>query len=397
MIAATLAFVRHYDLRCLGARRWSTVATLLGVALVVAAFCSLLSLADSLRRALLVTADPHNVIVLAEGATAESNSALSNADAARLTTIPHVGQSAQGRPLVSPEIVVQTTVARHGAAGATASVGVRGVDQNVAFAVHSDIKLTAGRWFQPGSDELVVGQTAARQFEPCQIGQKLECVGRTFEIVGVFSAGGGAHESEYWGHVSNVGAAYRRDRYSSAVIRLDTAEPSVVDEAARRITLADVALRGVSEPAYYGAETANARIVQGLALLTVAIMGIGAIFASMNAMHSALIGRTREIGMLRAIGFSARRIATGLIFESLVIAFCGGVLGCLVSAMLSWIGGTSDLVGTATFTSVAFELRPSLRAVTASLGVAAAIGLLGGIWPARRAARLPVVRALHVS
>jgi len=397
MIASTLAFVRSYHVRCLGARRWGTLATLLGVALVVAAFCSLLSLADSLRRALLITADPHNVIVLAEGATAESNSALSNPEVARLSTIPHIAQSADGRPLVSPEIVVQTSVARRGAGGAMASVGVRGVDQSVAFAVHPDLKLTAGRWFRPGSDELVVGETAARQFDPSRIGQKLECVGRTFEIVGIFSARGGAHESEYWGHVSNVGAAYRRDRYSSAVIRLDTADRRDVDEAARRITLADVALRGVSEPAYYGAETANARIVQGLALLTVAIMGVGAVFASMNAMHSALVGRTREIGMLRAIGFSASRIATGLVVESLIIALCGGLLGCVISAVLFWIGGTGDLVGTATFTSVAFKLRPSWRAVAASLGVALAIGLLGGLWPARRAARLPVVRALHVA
>lgn len=380
------------------ARRWSTLATVLGIALVVGVFCSLLSLADGLRRALLVTADAHNVIVLAEGATAESSSSVSNAEAARLWTVPDVARDASGQPLVSCEVIVQTSVTRRGdRSETTALAAVRGVDLEAARAVHDGIKLVAGRWFQVGRDEVTVGQTAAARFHPGRIGQELACGGRTFEIVGVFSAGGGAHESEYWGYISNVQAAYQRDRYSSVVVRLDTTDATAAAAAIDWIGAGHVALHAMTEPAYFGTQMSNARVVQGLALLVVAIMGVGAVFAAMNTMYTALAGRTREIGMLRAIGFPKATITIGLIAESTAIALIGGVLGCVASAVLVLALGTSDLVGTQTFTSVAFAMRPSPPATAVSLGVAVTIGVLGGVWPARRAVRTSIVQTLRVA
>jgi len=392
-----MSLVLHYNVRQLHVRPWSTVATLSSVALVIGVFCYMLVFADGLRRTLAVTADPRNLIVLAEGATAESNSAVSHDDAVRLAAVPHLAVDPRGRPLVSPEVVVQTNVARRNDdSGALAGVAVRGVDLDVATTVHPSVMLVEGRWFRPGSDEIVVGYAAARQFRQGSIGAIVECGDRRFELVGIFRAAGGAHESEFWGHVSNVAAAYRRDMYSCAILRLKSADESVVRETVDRIASSTVALRAVPEGSYYAGQTENARIVQSLAWMILAIMSVGAVFAAMNVTHSALVGRKHEIGMLRALGFSRRRLMMGLVGESTVVALAGGLLGCAVVAFLIAVGGgTRDLVGTTTFTSVAFTLRLRAVHVVASLAVAAAIGVLGGVWPSHRATCTPVVQSLR--
>lgn len=396
MFSARLA--THYHLRSLSQRRWSMIATLLGVALVVGVFCYLLSFANGLRRALAVSGDARNVLVIAEGATAESNSAVTHEEVGRLMTVPHVAIE-NGRTLVSPEVVVQTNVTRRGdAGGAFASVAVRGVDLDVATQVRARVKLTEGRWFRAGQDELVVGAAAARQFNAGAIGARLECGDRTFDVVGVFAAGSGAHESEFWGHVSNVAAAYKRDMYSTAVVRLDSTEDAARRAALARIASSGVALRGVPEQDYYAAQTQNARVVRDLALVIVAAMGFGAVFAAMNAMHAAIARRGREIAMLRAIGFAPRRIARGLIGESILVTLTGGLLGCAACSAYVWLtDATRDLVGTTTFTSVAFSVRTSAVEILYSLAVAVVIGLLGGWWPARRATRVPITQAIRAA
>jgi len=389
----------RYNLRQLGVRRGNTLATLASVALVVGVFCYLLSFAEGLRTTLGVTADPHNLVVLAEGATAESNSAVTHDDAARLATLPHLALDATGRPLVSPEVVVQTNVTRRGDEHAAfAGVAVRGVDLEVALSVHPAITLTEGRWFRSGLDELVVGGAAGRRFVQGTLGERIECGNSTFTVVGTFSAAGGAHESEFWGYVSNVAAAYRRDMYSCAVVRLNSTDGFAVQEAVDRVTSSSIALRAAGEGEYFAGQTENARIIRNMALVIVMVMGIGAVFAAMNALHSALSGRTREIGMLRALGYSRRALMVGLVAESIAAAVAGGVLGCGAAAIfILYDGGSRDLVGTTTFTSVAFTFRVRAAQVVFSLLVACAIGVFGGLWPAYRALRKPVVEALRTA
>ena len=318
-------------------------------------------------------------------------------EAQRLEGLPQAACSALGRPLVSFEYIVQTDVARRGDSSRTcASVAIRGVDPEIAPLVHTDVQLTEGRWFEPGTNELVVGVTAARQFVQGGLGASVDCGERTFTVVGVFRAGGGVHESEFWGYAPNVADAYRRAAFSSATVRLPSAEPAVVAAASERIAAAGIALRAVAEPEYFAGQTQSARALEGLALVLVVIMGIGAVFAATNTMYAAVAGRTREIGTLRAIGFSGRQIMLGVFVESLTIAVGGGVLGCLGCAAMIWLDqSTKDLVGTVTFTSVAFALGLSVRNVVWSLAVAVIIGLVGGIWPARAASRLAVVTALR--
>lgn len=389
-----------YNLRNLRVRRLGTAATVLGVALVVSVFCYLLCLADGLGRALALSGDAHNLVVLAEHATAESNSAVFHPDVQRLATVPGLDCDEAGRPLVSAEYVVHTDVLRRRRPrAAPAGIVVRGVELEVATRVRPDVRLVEGRWFAPGSAELVVGRCAQRQFAGLEIGSRLACGDREFRIVGVFVAGGNARESELWGHASNVADACRRTAYSAAVVRLRSPDAAIVAAARERIRSACVGLRAVPEPEYYGSQAQSAGLLRRSALALVALMSVAAVLAATNTMLSSVAGRTRELGMLRALGFSPATVCAGIVLESLAVALLGGVLGCTACALLITLAGrTHDFVGTlSTYTSVAFTIHLRAPNVLASLGVAAAVGLLGGLWPARAAVRVPVVAALRAT
>lgn len=389
----------RYALANVRVRGSRAALTGLSVSLVVAVFCYLLCFADGLRGALAHSGDDRNLIVLAEPATAESNSALWQDQLQKLKGLPQAALDSHGRPLVSPEVVVQTGVTRRGDdSAASATIAVRGIDPEPALLIHTDVQLVAGRWFAPGADELVVGLAAARQFSEGALGATLTCGERSFTVVGLFSARGGVHESEFWGYSSNIADAYRRTLFSSAVVRLQSADAACVAEASQRIAAAGIALRAVAEPAYFAGQTQSARALEVLALILVVIMGSGAVFAAMNTMYSAVAGRTREIGTLRALGFSRARVMLVILGESLTIALGGGVLGCLAcAAYIRLDGGARDLVGTATFTSVAFTVVLTGLNVGRSLAIAALVGLFGGFWPARAACRLSIVRALRIA
>ncbi len=387
----------RYPLLNLFARPGRALATIAGVGLVAAVLCYLLCLSTGLRDALLRNADPRILIVLAEASTAESNSALALDDIHRLTSVPGLDTDDHGRPLVSPELVVMLGLARRSdPSGSEANVLVRGVEGDVAQAVHREVRLVAGRWFRPGADELVVGAAAARQFSPGSIGTRLVCGSRTFEIVGEFAAAGTAHESEFWGPRPNVAAAFQRAGLSSAALRLSSASPDSARVALSAITGAAIGLRAFREPDYFAGEAGNARLLEGLAAGLASVMGLGAIFAALNTMYAAVAARTREIGMLRAIGFTPRRILVVFVGEALALALLGGFLGCLLCALRIWTThGLQDLVGSSNYTAVAFQLRLAPTSVALALAVAALIGLIGGFAPARAASRLPVPLALR--
>jgi ABC-type antimicrobial peptide transport system permease subunit len=394
MRAATLVL---YASRNLHLRRGRTLLTVLGIALVTGVFCYLLCLAGGLRRALTQTGDAHNLIVLAEGATAESNSALTSDDVQRLKGLPPVARDPAGRAVVSPEYVAQMRVARRNDGRlATTDVVVRGVDLDVALRVRPNVRIEAGRWFRPGSNELVVGRTAAQQFQEGAIGAPVECGKTVFIVVGAFSAGGGAYESEFWGHQSNVADAYARTEFSSAAVRLLSSDPKSVEDAVVRVASAAVALRAIPERAYFATLTRNANVLEGMALALVGMMAVGAVFAAMNTMYAAVAGRTREFAVLRAIGYRPGAVLLGVFAESLALAILGGIAGCAgAAAVIALDRGTRDLVGTATFTSVAFQLQFTAASAGWSILVAIVIGLLSGFWPARTASRMSVVQALR--
>ncbi len=387
----------RYPLLYLVVRPARALVTLLGIALVAGVVCYLLSLAAGLRTALMWHADPRVTIVVAEAATAESNSAIRLDEIHRLSSVPGLAQDEHGRPLVSPEIIDLLAVTRRSEpTGPETNVLVRGVDTELALAVHQDVHLVAGRWFEPGTDELVVGAAAARQFAQATLGSTLTCGSHTFRIVGTFAAAGTAHESELWGWRANTSAAFHRTGVSSAAIRLCSADPATTQAAVDYISGAAVGLRAIPEPAYFAAQAGNARLLELLAAGLGLVMGIGAVFAAMNTMYAAVAARTREIGMLRAIGFTPGRIVAVFLGEALALTVAGGVLGCLLCGLRIWSdSGLRDLVGSNTYTSVAFQMRLSPLSVALSLAVAALIGLVGGYVPARAAGRVPVTVALR--
>jgi len=317
----------------------------------------------------------------------------------RLASVPGVACDEAGRPLVSAEYLVHIDIRRRrDPQAAPAGILVRGLDLQIATRVRPEVRLVAGRWFAPGAAELIVGRSAQQQFAGLEIGSRLTCGDREFQIVGTFTAGGSALESELWGHASNVADACRRTTCSAAVVRLTSAEGRVVAAARERIGSACVGLRAVAEPQYYGAQARSAGLLRRSALVLVALMrSAAAVLAATNTMLSSVAGRTRELGVLRALGFSPGAVCAGVVLESVAIALPGGVLGCLAcAAMIALAGRTYDFVGMmSTYTSVAFTVRLSAVNLLASLGVATVVGVLGGLWPARAAVRVPVVNALR--
>ena len=384
----------RYAARQVVARLRQNFLTVVCVGLVVAVFGYLLSISDGLRKALRLTADSALVIVLAEPATAESNSAISHEDAQKLAAVPGVALGRAGQPCVSCEYVVQADVHRPG--GSRASAIVRGVDPSVALQVRPAVKVINGRWFNPGSDELVVGRTAALQFLEGRAGKKLLCGDRLFEVVGVIDSGGGVHESEFWGYAPNIKQAYRRTMYSSATLRLENSDADHVAAVCERIGSACVALRGVHSPAYYESQGRGAVMIERLNMGLVLLMGLGAVFAAANMMHATVASRTRELGVLRAIGFSPRQVLVAVILESLLLSLIGGAVGAVLCGLwLTILHPSKDLVSSATFSSLAFRVSYSLKCAGWSLAIAAIIGLAGGIWPARSAGRLSITSALR--
>lgn len=366
------------------------------VAIVAGVLCYLLSLTDSLHQALRHETDPRNVIVLAEASTAESNSGFPFDRLHLLKGVPGIAQDADGAPLVSPELLAPLRIARRNVAHQFVNVALRGVDLEVAQQVHTRVRLVTGRWFEAGADELVVGSAAQRRMAGTELGDVVAVGIHRFRIVGVFEAGGGSHESELWGRRTNVGAALQRAGLSSATLRLASDDGQTVAGVLRHISAAGIGLRPIREPDYFSNQTASGRLLDALAGALAVIMAVGAIFAAVNTMYAAVAGRRREIGILRAIGFSQRRILLSFLFEATMIGLLGGLLGCgLCWLVFQMETGLRDLTGPNIFISVAFALRLSQRAVGVAILAGFLIGLLGGLAPAWAASRVLIVRALR--
>ena len=394
-VAAIIATLR-YSLLSLRAHATRVGLTAAAVGVVSGVLCYLLSLTDCLHQALRHETDPRNVIVLAEASTAESNSGFPFDRMQLLKGIPGVARDGDGAALVSGELLAPLRIARRDAANQHVNVALRGVDLEPAQKVHTRVRLVAGRWFDAGADELVVGRAAQRRMAGTELGDEILVGAHRFRIVGVLEAGGGAHESEFWGRRANIGAALQRAGLSSATLRLGSDDPQTISDVQRQISAANIGLRPIRESDYFSNQTASGRLLEALAGGLALIMAVGAIFAAVNTMYAAVAGRTREIGVLRAIGFSRRRVLLGFLFESAMIGLLGGLAGCAICwAVLQMESGLRDLTGPNLFISVAFALRVTQRAFGLGLLAGILIGVLGGLAPAWAASRVMVVRALR--
>jgi putative ABC transport system permease protein len=388
-----MALPLSYNIRNIAVRWQVTALAVGGIALVVAVLLVLTAMANGFRVALRATGSTQNAIVTQRGSTAELTSGMSRDTANTILVDSRVARDGQGRPLASPEIVLVASLPRRGATGAPeVNVTVRGVSA-MAFQVRQGLKIVQGRQFTPGLYELVVGKQAAERYEGAQIGSTIKLQRRSWQVVGIFSSEGSGFESEVWGDVDAMGGAFNRSNgYQSLTLRLkDPSGAARFDAELQKNPAMQVQLQG--ERDFYEKQAGQtATTLTILAVFVGVVMGIGAIFGAMNTMYGLVASRTREIGTLRALGFSRLSIMAAFIIESAVLALIAGVVGCLLALPVNFLSGAT---GGANFSQVAFAFRISGLWLVVAIIAAVCMGVFGGMLPSFRAARTPITAALR--
>ncbi len=371
-----------YNVRSLVVRRVGTAMTILGVALTVAVFVSVLALVHGLHNTYTDTGDPLNLIAIREGSQAETNSFF-NRD------IKGIIETLEGVWTVSGEVIILINHPRID--GSDANVIVRGVSVEAA-GLRPGMEIVEGRMFRTGVGEVIVSRSVSNRFEGARLGDKIR-IGRVdWDIVGVFDAGRTAYDSEIWGSYNEVSGEFERPIYSSLLIRV-TDEASIPGLQQRIADDRRLQLDAFREIDYFRAQTSAATPIQIIGTFIAIIMAIGSSFAVMNTMYAATAYRTREIATLRLLGFRRRSIMASFFLESLILALAGGVVGCLMALPVNGI--STGTLNFASFSEVLFEFRITRDLLTQGMIFAAIMGIAGGILPARLAARLPIVRALR--
>lgn len=386
--------VTWLNLRTLPRRLGSSAATVIGVAGVVLVFVAVLSIAEGFRQTLTQTGEAENVIILRAGANDEMSSGLDLESTRIIQNAPGLARTSSG-PAASAELYVVVDVPKKGT-GTPANVPLRGVSP-AAFDVRGGVEITSGRTFEPGRNEVIVGEAAARQFEGLEVGRELAWGENVWQVVGHFSTGGTVADSEIWTDAKVLQPAYRRgSTYQSVQVRLASADEAVYQRFKDTLT-ADPRLDVSVAPAaefYAGQSTLITNLINGLGIVIAVLMGFGAVFGALNTMYTAVSARSREIATLRALGFGALPVVISVLIEALVLAAVGGVLGAAI-ALVAFDGLETATINWQTFSQVAFSFTVTPELMLGGLVYALVMGLVGGLFPAVRAARLPVATALR--
>jgi putative ABC transport system permease protein len=380
------------NIRSIPQRLGSSAVAIIGIAGVVVVFVSVLSIAQGFRAAMTTAGDPRTAIVLRAGTDSEMSSGLSREQTQIIKDAPGLTRGADG-PVASAELFVIVNHPKR-STGTDANVPLRGVEAG-AFAVRPRLTMVEGRRFEAGRNEIVVGRAAAGQFAGLEVGKQVRWGENAWTVVGIFEADGAISESEIWCDARVLQGAYRRgDSFQSVYVQLER-EDSL--ETFRSTLAADPRLNVMveRETDYLAAQsTVLQTIIRTVGFVIAGLMGIGAVFGAINTMYNAVASRTREIATLRALGFGAVAIVASVMAESAVLALLGGVLG----GVLSWVffdGYRTSTMNFQSFSQVAFAFRVTPVLLAQGLACALVMGLLGGILPAIRAARLPIVNALR--
>jgi putative ABC transport system permease protein len=381
-----------YNVRSLRARWSSTVVAVLGIAGTVGVFVAMLSLARGFEATLVASGSARNAIVRRAGATSERDSGLTLDQVRVIEDAPGVERAGAG-PLVTPEVVVVAAFPLQGR-DTDGNAQVRGVSPK-ALAVRPAVKIIAGRLFQPGLAELVVGRNVAASYVGLELGKSVRFGGGTWTVVGVFDAGGTAFDSELWCDASVLKQVFQRPQnlFQSATARLTspealagfkdalTADPRVTVQVDREVD-------------YYAKQSRQlTTLITVLGSIVALVMGVGAVLGALNTMYSAVAERSREIATMRALGFGSGSVVTSFVIEALCIALTGGVLGCVVVLPLN--GLTTGTINWQTFSHLAFAFRVTPLLLLWGLMFALLMGLVGGVPPAIRAARAQIAVALR--
>jgi ABC-type lipoprotein release transport system permease subunit len=382
-----------YVARNLWVRRLTTVLTAGGMALVVFVFAAVLMLDAGLKATLVATGSDNNVLFIRKGSETEIQSGVARDQAALIESLPQIARTPNGEPLVSKEVVVLNSLPKIDS-GKRTNVPIRGVPP-VGLTLRPQVKIVAGRFFRPGSNEIIVGSSVARQFAGVEIGQSLSFAQRRWTIVGVFDAGRTAFDSEMWGDAEQLLQAFRRGSFSSVIAQLATPEAFDALVAA----LADeprLTVEVKREKRFYEDQSRQlSNFITYLGVTLSVIFSLGATIGAAITMYAAVATRTAEIGTLRALGFRRRAILAAFLLESLLLALVGGAAGLFAATFLQAL--TISTTNFQSFSEIAFSFALTPRIVGNTLVFALVMGFVGGVLPAFKAARMKIVDSLRAA
>jgi putative ABC transport system permease protein len=385
-----MAIPVSYNLRNLVVRKTTTIITALGIALTVAVLLAVLALVNGLRTAFQSSGDPLQILVMRKGATAELSSAVTREVFQDLKSMPGIARDGD-QPEASLEMV--TVINLPSVDSPTGmNVTLRGI-LPVGIKMRDDLKLQDGRWFRAGQREIVVGKSIAKRYPGAHLGNKLRFGRGEWEVVGVMDGGQSSVNSEIFGDLNQISSDFNRaDGLSSALLRATDAAtvPALIN------SLNDDRRLGVlaqTEKSYYESQTNSGDLLQFLGVFIAIIMAVGSSFAAMNTMYAAVARRSTEIGTLRVLGFSKSSILLSFLFESLLLSALGGLVGCLLVLPLNNI--TTGVGSFITFSEIAFNFRVSPQIMLVGVVFALVMGAVGGLFPARMAARKEILVALR--
>ncbi|MET0218427.1 MAG: FtsX-like permease family protein [Burkholderiales bacterium] len=382
-----------YIVRNLWTRKLTTALTAGGMALVVFVFATVLMLEEGLRNTLVQTGTADNAVVIRRSSVTEVQSAVDRSQAAIATSAPEVAYGADGEPMVSKEVVVLINLDQRGSRKPS-NVVIRGVGLKGA-ALRPQVKLVEGRMFRPGSSEIITGRAIAQRFKGAGLNETLRFGGREWTVVGLFDAGGSGFDSEIWGDADQMMQAFRRNAYSVVILQLVSAD-RLEEFRARLESDQRLTLETKRETVFYAEQSELlANFIRILGLTLSVIFSMGAIIGAMITMYAAVSNRTAEIGTLRALGFQRRSILAAFLLESLFLSLLGGAIGLFVASFMQLVSVST--MNWQSFSEIAFTFTLTPRIVVQSLLFAAFMGLLGGVLPAARAARLKIVDALRAA
>lgn len=385
-----MAIPISYNIRNLVVRKTTTLMTAAGIAMTVAVLLAVLGLVAGLRSAFAATGDPLQVLVLRKGGNAELTSLLTQEQFQVVKTFPGIATGADGQPQASLEVVTIITLPTpdnpDGSNVTLRGLPIRGVEMR-------HLKIMAGRWFQPGHREIVVGKSIAERYPAAQVGKRLRFGKGYWTVVGVMDGGKSAVNSEVFGDGNQVASDFNRpDTYSSALLQ---ATDEVTAAALRKSLESDRRLNVtvMSEKEYYDAQTISAMPIQFLGFFVCIIMAVGSAFAAMNTMYAAVARRAKEVGTLRVLGFTRGSILFSFFLESLLLSLVGGLIAVLITLPLNNV--TAALGNFMTFSETAFNFHIGPEIILIGVVFSLILGALGGLLPARQAAKKEILTALR--
>jgi len=385
-----MAIPLSYNLRNLVVRKTTTLMTAAGIALTVAVLLAVLGLVSGLRHAFATTSNPLHVLVLRKGGNAELTSLVTRESYQIIKSFPGIAKQADGQPMTSLEVVsVINLPSVDNPEGS--NVTLRGLSQ--AGLQMRELKIISGRWFRPGQREVVVGKSVAKRYANARLGEQLTFGRGHWTVVGVMDGGGSTTDSEIYGDVNQVAADFNRSNtLSSALIQAtdEVAAAALINSLKndRRLNVT-----AMTEQEYYDLQTISAAPVEFLGFFVCIVMAVGSCFAAMNTMYAAVSRRAREIGTLRVLGFTKGSILLSFFLESLFLSLIGGVLACLLVLPLNNV--TTGIGNFITFSETSFNFRIGPEIIAIGLGLSLFLGALGGVLPARQAARKEILTALR--